>query len=142
MDKTTSKLPKKLYHAAPECVLLKIDAEGLRSNWGEIYAAEKPSDALTFMWFRLLDHVHPENYHMIGDQKVPALVRHDVIHVWEISTSKTNRALWSIGSDHSPAFFGNATSWAYQSKSIPRKALGLPQVFSRELIEAAAQGQL
>jgi hypothetical protein len=133
-----SELPKKLYHAAPECVLLKIDAEGLRSHWGEIYAAETPADALTFMWFRLLDHVHPENIAVVQDMKVPALVRHDSIHVWEIRTSKTDRKLWSIGTDHSAAFFGNATSWAYASKSIPRKALGLPLVFSREAIETAA----
>ena len=106
------KIPAKLFHAAPECVLLQIESEGLRSNWGEIYAAETPGDALTFMWFRLLDHVHPENYLTVGDQKVPALVAHDAVHVWEIDTTKTDASLWSPGTDHSASFFGNATSWA------------------------------
>lgn len=133
----TNDVPRKLYHAAPECVLLNIESEGLRSHWGEIYAAESPADALTFMWFRLLDHVHPENYLTVGDQKVPTLVAHDAVHVWEIDTTKTDASLWSLGTDHSASFFGNATSWAYSSKTLPRKALSLPLVFSRQVIEDA-----
>jgi len=119
-------VPKKLYHAAPECALGSINADGLKSAFGEIYAAETPGDALQFMWFRLLDHVHrtPESF---------GVEAHDSIHVWEIKTSKTDVGLWEPGTDHSAAFFNNATSWVYVSKEIPRAALNLPKVYVREL---------
>ena len=61
------------------------------------------------------------------------MVAHDSIHVWEINTSKTDVGLWEAGTDHSAAFFGNATSWVYLSKEIPRAALELPKVYAREL---------
>lgn len=131
-----TQLPKKLYHAAPECVLLSINADGLKSHWGEIYAAESPGDALAFMWFRLLDHVHNE-----PNPDVPGMsftmVAHKEIHVWEISTARTKAELWNPGTDHSAAFFGNATSWAYSSKNIKRSALTNCLVYSREVIEGA-----
>jgi hypothetical protein len=122
-------VPKKLYHAAPECVLGSINADGLKSGFGEIYAAETPGDALQFMWFRLLDHVHKTRESF-------DLVPHDSIHVWEIKTSKTDVRLWEPGTDHSAAFFGDATSWVYVSNEIPRMALSLPKVYARELFDA------
>lgn len=125
-------IPKKLYHAAPECALGSINAEGLKSNFGEIYAAESPGDALQFMWFRLLDHVHHEPNPLMPELTIN-IVAHDSIHVWEINTSKTDVGLWEPGTDHSAAFFGNATSWVYSSKVIPRAALKLPKVYAREL---------
>jgi hypothetical protein len=128
-------VPKKLYHAAPECVLGSINADGLKSNFGEIYAAETPGDALQFMWFRLLDHVHHEPNALMPEMTFN-LVPHDSIHVWEIKTSKTDVGLWEAGTDHSAAFFGNATSWVYLSKEIPRAALELPKVYVRELFDA------
>jgi hypothetical protein len=78
------------------------------------------------MWFRLLDHVHktPESF---------TVEAHDSIHVWEIKTSKTDIELWEPGTDHSAAFFNNATSWVYGSKEISRAALSLPKVYVREL---------
>lgn len=124
------KVPAKLYHAAPQCVLLDINDHGLKSNWGEIYAAESQGDALSFMWFRLLDHAH------VGEGGF-TVQSHNEIHVWEIDTSKTNPALWEIGSDHNPNFF-TATSWVYGSKSIPRTSLSECYVFTREILEQAA----
>lgn len=131
-------LPKKLYHAAPECLLVKIDDEGLRSNFGEIYAAESPAHALTFMWFRLLDHYHRDSFTELDGQRIPLPVRHNYIYVWEINTARTKAALWEPGTDHNPGFFGDATSWVYSSKEIRRGSLSKCLVFSREEIEAAA----
>lgn len=125
-------IPKKLYHAAPECALGSINSDGLRSAFGEIYAAETPGDALQFMWFRLLDHVHKEPNPLMPEITFN-VVPHDSIHVWEIKTSKTDVGLWEPGTDHSAAFFNNATSWVYGSKEISRAALSLPQVYVREL---------
>jgi hypothetical protein len=125
-------IPKKLYHAAPECALGSINSDGLRSAFGEIYAAETPGDALQFMWFRLLDHVHKEPNPLMPEITFN-VVPHDSIHVWEIKTSKTDVGLWEPGTDHSAAFFNNATSWVYGSKEIFRAALSLPQVYVREL---------
>lgn len=129
-------LPKKLYHAAPECTLLSINADGLKSHWGEIYAAESPAHALSFMWFRLLDHVHNEPNPLMPEMSFN-LVAHDKIYVWEISTARTKAELWNPGTDHSAAFFGDATSWAYSSKNIKRSALTNCLVYSRADIEAA-----
>jgi hypothetical protein len=125
-------IPKKLYHAAPECALGSINDDGLKSAFGEIYAAETPGDALQFMWFRLLDHVHKEPNPLMPEIAFN-VVPHDSIHVWEIKTSKTDVGLWEPGTDHSAAFFNNATSWVYGSKVISRSALSLPKVYVREL---------
>lgn len=123
-------LPNKLYHAAPECVLLDINKDGLKSSWGEIYAADSPADALTFMWFRLLDHPHISEAGM-------KMVAHDEIHIWEIDTSKTDAALWEVGTDHSTKFFGAASSWVYSSKEIERGSLTGCLVYTRKDIETA-----
>lgn len=127
-------VPKKLFHAAPECVVSQIYAEGLRSQYSGIYATESPAEALTFMWFRILDHPHYTN----EDGKLSVeFVRHDAIHVWEINTAKTKKDLWEVGNDHSPQYFGNASSWVYMSKELPRKALAECWVYTREDIESA-----
>ncbi len=128
------KTPERLYHAAPECVLASIATNGLRSNWGEIYAAESPAHALTFMWFRLLDHVHPQT-----DNGTPYvnIERHDAVHVWEIDTSKTDLTKWDHGTDHNAKFFGDATSWVYTGGVIPPDAIEC-YVYSRQDIENAA----
>lgn len=128
-----AELPGKLYHAAPECVVGKILQEGLKSGFGEIYAASSPADALTFMWFRLLDHAHMD---APNGTPIMSIERHDAIHVWEIDISKTDTARWEEGTDHSTAFFGNATSWVYLGKSIPADAVKC-LVFTREVIEDA-----
>jgi hypothetical protein len=125
-------VPGKLYHAAPECVLGKILTEGLKSRFG-IYAAESPGEALAFMWFRLLDHAHIDS---VNGTPVMNVERHDVIHVWEIDTSKTELAEWEEGTDHSARFFGNASSWVYLEDSIPTTAISC-QVFTREVVEEA-----
>ena len=127
------KIPRKLYHAAPECVAGKIFEDGLRSNFGEIYAAESPSDALTFMWFRLLDHPH---YEVVNGEPKVSVERHDAIHVWEIDTSKTEHGKWSAGTDHSTKFFGDATSWVYGGKNISASAVQC-YTYSRQDIESA-----
>jgi len=129
------KIPKKLYHAAPECATFNISEEGLRSNLGEIYASGSIAGALTFMWFRLLDHAHISREN--GQTKME-VVAHDSIYVWEIDTSKTDATLWEEGTDHSASFFGNATSFVYLSKEIPPSALSC-FVFPREQIEEAVQ---
>jgi hypothetical protein len=112
-------LPEFLFHAAPMCVRDSIEADGLRSQYGELYAAEKPEHALTFMAFRLYTHIH-------GMQKleitIPILVEHPEVDVWMIDVAKTDLAKWQAGSDHSAAFFGEATSLTY-SEPIPRSAL-------------------
>lgn len=131
------KIPKKLYHAAPECVAGKIFEDGLLSNFGEIYAAESPADALAFMWFRLLDHPHHE---IIDGKPSLKMERHDAIHVWEIDTSKTDHGKWDHGTDHSARFFGNATSWVYQGKNISASAVQC-YTYSREDIEQAVMAK-
>jgi len=131
----SNKMPRYLYHCAPECVFGDINAEGLKSNWGEIYAAETVAHALTFMWFRVLDHVHGTMDSEIGP--IVNLVPHDYVYVWEIDTRLTTRKLWSPGADHSASFFGDATSWAYGSKEIERGALSSVKVFSRDDILGA-----
>lgn len=126
-------VPKKLYHAAPECVAGKIYEDGLRSNFGEIYAAESPADALTFMWFRILDHVHMDEKNGVPTMTIE---RHDAVHVWEIDVDQTDLERWEPGTDHSTKFFGDATSWAYRGKNIAASAVQCFS-FSREVIEDA-----
>jgi hypothetical protein len=129
------RVPSKLYHAAPECVFTDINGEGLKSHFGEIYAACTPADAMNFMWFRLLDHPHYkfENGKVVGMD----LERHDRIYVFEISTNGTSKQLWSLGTDHSSAFFGGAESWVYRSKKIERHAITGATYFTREMVESA-----
>lgn len=127
-------IPKKLYHAAPECALLPIESEGLKSNYGEIYAASSPTEALQFMWFRLLDHPH---YEIVDGEPRVQLERHDRIYVWEIETARTDASCWDVGTDHSAAFFGSAASWVYGGKNIERHALTGATYFTREAIDDA-----
>lgn len=131
----TTTVPEKLYHAAPECVLIDIHTGGLKSNFGEIYAASSPADAMNFMWFRLLDHPH----YKIEDGKVVGmeLERHDRIYVFEISTNRTDMSCWEVGTDHSSAFFGGAESWVYLGKNIERRAISDITYFTRLMIEKA-----
>ena len=131
----TTTVPEKLYHAAPECVLINIQTEGLKSNFGEVYAASSPADAMNFMWFRLLDHPHYqfENGKIVGME----LERHDRIYVFEISTNRTDKSCWEVGTDHSSAFFGGAESWVYVGKNIERRAISDITYFSRQMIETA-----
>jgi hypothetical protein len=127
-------VPKKLYHAAPECVLIDIQTGGLKSNFGQIYAASTPADAMNFMWFRILDHPHYEfeNGKIVGMH----LERHDRIYVFEISTNRTNLDCWDVGTDHSPVFF-SGESWVYAGKNIERRAISDVTYFTREMIDAA-----
>jgi hypothetical protein len=129
------KVPSKLYHAAPECVFENINGEGLKSNFGEIYAASSPADAMNFMWFRLLDHPHYklESGKIVGMD----LERHDRIYVFEISTNRTQKDYWEVGTDHSSAFFGGAGSWVYGGKNIERRAISDVTYFTREMVEEA-----
>jgi len=126
------KVPKKLYHCAPECVTPNISEEGLRSHFGEIYASDSQAGALTFMWFRLLDHFHHDR-----EKNTAEVVAHNSVYVWEIDTSKTDKKKWAEGNDHNPAFFGDTPSWVYFGKSIPTSAILGCYVFTREVIEEA-----
>lgn len=118
-------LPELLYHCAPECAFESIDQEGLKANFGEVYAAGSMNDAATFMAFRLFDHFHDgfQEIEINGElHKFPNIVSHDKIYFWVIDTSKTKTRKWSEGIDHSAAFFGDATSFVYAG-DIPREAL-------------------
>lgn len=129
------KIPKRLYHAAPQCAFDAINAEGLKSDAGLIYAASTPEEALTFMWFRLLDHPH---YEQQDDGKLSfELVAHNRIDIFEIMTARTNVALWEEGTDHSSSFFGGANSWVYLDKNIKRDALSKVLPYFRSDIESA-----
>jgi hypothetical protein len=110
-------LPRYLYHATAVCNQESIEREGLRSSFGEVYASESADDCLTFMGFRLLSHFH---FGKKGDE--PEFVTHDRIVVFQVDTKATDKKKWEVGTDHNPAFFGNATSWVHAG-SIPREAL-------------------
>lgn len=129
------KIPKRLYHASPQCAFDAINTQGLKSDVGLIYAASTPEEALTFMWFRILDHPH---YERQDDGKLSFdLVAHTRIDVFEIMTARTNLQLWEEGTDHSASFFGGANSWVYLDKNIKRDALSRALSFSRTDIEDA-----
>jgi hypothetical protein len=126
-------IPTKLYHAAPMCAVENIIAEGLKGSYGLVYAAGSPAEALTFMWFRLLDHAH----HELVDGKVSfELVPHESIHVWEVDTDITGKKSWDGGADHAPSFFGGARSFEHKG-DIPFDALTDCRVISREVILAS-----
>jgi hypothetical protein len=110
-------LPRFLYHATAVCNQESIEREGLRAGFGEVYASENENDCLTFMGFRLLSHFH---FGKKGD--APEFVVHDKIIVFQIDTETTDKSKWEVGTDHNPAFFGNATSWVHWG-SIPRESL-------------------
>jgi hypothetical protein len=110
-------VPRYVYHATAVCNQESIEREGLRSNFGEVYAGGSPEDCLTFMGFRLLSHFH---FGKKGD--APEFVVHDRIIVFKIDTKTTDKKKWEVGTDHNPEFFGDATSWVYRG-SIPREAI-------------------
>lgn len=132
-ERVKMKIPNKLYHAAPQCVVENIIAEGLKGSYGHVYAAGSPAEALTFMWFRLIDHPHHE---MVDGKLRFEVTAHDSIHVWEIDTDITGKNNWDGGADHSPTFFGGARSFEHTG-DIPFDALTDCRVFSREDILAA-----
>jgi hypothetical protein len=52
---------------------------------------------------------------------MPIIVQHVSVDVWTIDTTKTGA--WEVGTDHSPAFFGeDTTSWCHRG-DIPADAL-------------------
>jgi hypothetical protein len=110
-------VPRYVYHATAVCNQESIEREGLRSNFGEVYAGGTAEDCLTFMGFRLLSHFH---FDKKGD--APEFVVHDRIIVFKIDTKATDKSKWEVGTDHNPEFFGDATSWVYRG-SIPREAI-------------------
>lgn len=108
--------PEILYHVSPACAHDAIKAEGLKANFGEVYASEAPAHALSFMWFRILDHPHLEGKNF-------ELVPHDRIDIWTIDTSLLDLNKLEESSDHASSFFGESTtSWAYRG-DIPIEAL-------------------
>jgi hypothetical protein len=127
------KIPAKLYHGAPECVAGKIFEDGLVPNFGEIYASDSPAGCISFMWFRLLDHIHPE---LVDGKPKLNIEQHDGMHVWEIDTSMTDITAWEHGTDHARGAFGGATSWVYTGGTITASAIkGF--TYTREMIEDA-----
>jgi hypothetical protein len=110
-------LPRYLYHATSVCNQESIEERGLISSFGEVYASESKDDCLTFMGFRLLGH-----FHFIKEGEDPVYVEHDSLLVYQIDTNKTTKTRWEAGTDHSTAFFGNATSWVHFG-SIEREAI-------------------
>ncbi len=111
------KLPRYVYHATAVCNQESIEREGLRANFGEVYASSSEADCLGFMGFRLLSH-----FHFKGKGEQPEFVKHDRIIVFKIDTTVTGKKKWEVGTDHSPAFFGDATSWVHRG-SIGREAI-------------------
>jgi hypothetical protein len=110
-------LPRYLYHATAVCNQESIEREGLRSGFGGVYASESEDDCLSFMGFRLMSH-----FHLGKKGEEPVFVKHDKLVVFQIDTKATDKSKWAEGTDHSPAFFGNATSHVYHG-AIQREAL-------------------
>lgn len=126
-------LPEILYHAAPQCVYDSIEEEGLKSNFTEVYAAGSPAEALSFMYFRILDHAHSE---LIDGKVHTEIVEHGEIHIWMIDTDVTGKKLWQQGTDHSASFFGGASSYVHTG-DVPADALIGCEIVTREEIETA-----
>jgi hypothetical protein len=110
-------LPRYLYHATAVCNQESIEQEGLRAGFEGVYASESEDDCLAFMGFRLMSHFH---FGKKGED--PVFVKHDKLVVFQIDTEATDMSKWTEGTDHSPTFFGSATSRVYLG-SIPREAL-------------------
>lgn len=121
-------IPELLYHVSPQCVYDSILKDGLKANFGEVYASEQPGHALGFMWFRILDHVHRK---LISESNEFEIVAHDHIDIWTIDTSMLAGKNLEHSTDHSAAFFGNATSWVHRG-DIPPEALIHHDTISRE----------
>jgi len=131
-----TKIPSKLYHAAPQCVHEGIDEHGLQANFGEVYAGGSIAEAMAFMWFRLVDHPHHE---MVDGKLKFEIEPHDEVHIWEIDTTITGKKGWDVGGDHNPAFFGNARSYTHTG-DIERDALVQCHIVTREEIETLLEG--
>ena len=129
-------LPEVLYHAAPQCAYDSIEEQGLKSNFTEVYAASSLGEALSFMYFRILDHPHSE----LVDGKVQTeMVSHDEIHIWLIDTDVTGGESWEKGSDHSASFFGGASSYVHSGDIPPDALMGCEIVTRAEIEEALAK---
>jgi hypothetical protein len=110
-------LPRYLYHATAVCNQESIEQEGLLAGFEGVYASESEDDCLAFMGFRLMSHFH---FGKKGED--PVFVKHDKLVVFQIDTNATDKSKWTEGTDHNPAFFGNATSHVYRG-AIQREAL-------------------
>lgn len=129
-------LPEVLYHAAPQCVYDSIEEEGLKSNFSEVYATGSLAEALSFMYFRILDHPHPK---WDADGKLSFdITEHDEIHIWLIDTSVTGKKSWNNGTDHASSFFGGASSYVHTGDISPDALMGC-EIVTREEIEAALE---
>jgi hypothetical protein len=115
-------LPRYLYHATSVCNRESIEERGLISSFGEVYASESKDDCLTFMGFRLMSH-----FHFVKEGDDPVYVEHDSLLVYQIDTNKTIKTKWEVGTDHSTAFFGNATSWVYLGSIEPEAIVGVTE---------------
>ena len=130
------KTPNKLYHAAPECAYEGIDEHGLQANFGEVYAGGSIAEAMTFMWFRLIDHAHNE---WVDGKLKFEMIAHDEVHIWEIDTTITGKNNWSGGTDHNAAFFGKARSFTHTG-DIERAALVQCHIVTREEVLERIEG--
>jgi hypothetical protein len=63
------------------------------------------------------------HFHFGKKGEEPTFVEHDRLVVFQIDTRATDKTKWEVGTDHSPEFFGNATSWVYLGGSIERGAI-------------------
>ena len=108
-----------MYHAAPVCVRQDIEEEGLHGFADEIYAAETPEEAFAFMAHRLAFHYHGTTDLELpsGDiVRVPDIVEHAELDVWEIDARRTGK--WLPSTDH----LGDARAWRHHGK-IARNSL-------------------
>lgn len=157
------RVPELLYHASPMCVADKIEMEGLKAaSFAGIFASSTPEDTLRFMAFRLFYHVHVLDERppcpacrAAGEVTVNGITRichecwgrgftrttkieqHPFVYVWTIDTTIANKG-WQVGNDHSPGFFGYATSWEYNESSIGVEALRGYNTYSREVSETVS----
>lgn len=124
--------PELLYHAAPQCAYESISEQGLKANFGEVYASDSPGGALSFMWFRLLDHIHPTP----ENKTIPfQVVEHDRVDIWVIDCSQLDGKKLELGTDHNPEFFGGATSWTHRGDIPPEALIEEMSVTREELLE-------
>jgi hypothetical protein len=110
------KIPELLYHVSPECVYESISEQGLKANFGAVFLSPSVEEALGFMWFRLLDHTHPNPESPVGIE----LAHHDRIDIWVVDTSELESKNLEVSTDHNPMFFGSA--WVHLG-DIPPTAI-------------------
>lgn len=119
-------LPEFLYHAGPQCAEDAILAEGLKSNWGEIYLTTDPQHCCRFMGSRLLAHLHgmKEVMHQGQSLTFPNVVQHEYIPVFEVKRNDLDHRLMELSTDHDPKFYGeDVVSLVYNSDHIPASAI-------------------